>query len=238
MDLEVVGVTKSFGALRALEDIDLTVASGQSLGVIGPNGSGKTTLFNCISGFVRPDRGVVSIAGTDVVGWSPHRIARHGLVRTFQQQMVFSGMSVSECLSFARDLRRRSGTAADSFLAVEESSGLRNYGSVAALSLPYGEQRKLGLVMAVAVGPGILALDEPAAGLAPTEQQELISMLRIVVGSGTTLIVVDHNMGFLLPLVVRVAVLDAGRLLMEGAPEAVAGDPRVIATYLGGRYKH
>ncbi len=235
----VIDGHRSFGAVQALAGISLEVREGELLGIVGPNGSGKTTLFNCISGRYRLSRGRVLWLDQDITRWPMHRIARAGLVRTFQQSMYFGSGTVRENVAIGLDIGttgRRPDTEVgipadlDGLLAFTDLEQLADTPSSV---LSHGSLRQLGIALALAVRPKLLLLDEPAAGLNAAESQELAGLLRRVREAGITLAVVDHDMGFLMPLVDRVIVLATGSLLSEGTPEQVRGDPSVIEAYLG-----
>lgn len=233
--LEVRGVSQYFGAVHALESVDVGVREGEILGIIGPNGCGKTTLFNCISGRYSPTAGKIFLEGSDITGVPMHRIARRGLVRTFQESRVFVSGTVRENVEMAFAIagsyrRDGDGDDADALLA---ATGLTAVADSSAGDLPFGYLRQLGIALSVAVRPRLLLLDEPAAGLNPAEGAELTRILLNLHRSGMTLVVVDHDMDFLLPLVERIVVLASGKKLAEGPPQEIRTNPDVIEVYLG-----
>ncbi|HXG36095.1 MAG TPA: ABC transporter ATP-binding protein, partial [Dehalococcoidia bacterium] len=241
--LEVRGVSKSFAAVQALRGIDVSVRQGEILGVIGPNGSGKTTLFNCISGFLPVTEGDIRWRGRDITKWTPDRVARHGLVRTFQQAMLFRSTTVYSSLRVARESLNAFGYRETATLDLPgdvdgllEFCDLSHVADQPAAMLPYGLVRKLGVALALATFPYLLMLDEPAAGLNDIESQELGELLLRARAAGVTLIVVDHDMPFIMPISDRMVVLDAGQKILEGTPQEVQADQRVIAAYLGERF--
>lgn len=243
--VRVSGVSKSFGGIKAVDDVSFEVREGEILGVIGPNGCGKTTLFNCVLGQYRPDRGRVELGGRDVSRWPPHRRARAGLARTFQQLQVFESMSVRDNLktaaqehhgSIARRLLRSPdmglGPGIDRLI---ERFRLGHLADEPAGSLSYGQQKLLDTAMAFVSGPAVVFLDEPAGGVNPTmlgEVRDRIADLNR--NDGTTFAVVEHNMEFVFGLAHRIVVMDQGRILTTGTPAEVREDPRVLEVYLGG----
>jgi branched-chain amino acid transport system permease protein len=247
--LEVSGLVKRFRGVTAVDGVSLTVRHGEILGVVGPNGSGKTTLFNVISGLYRPTGGRVLLDGRVVSGMRPYRISRLGVARTFQHLRLFGDLTVRENLLVTLDrtrtwqswryvlwpfgvwrhelsLRRQAAGLLASF-------GLAQFGSARPGVLPYGIQRRLELARAMAAGPRLLLLDEPAAGLNGEEQRQLAAIVRSIRDSGVTVVLIEHNMGLVMSLCSRVVVLDSGTVIAEGAPAAVARDPAVLEAYLG-----
>jgi branched-chain amino acid transport system ATP-binding protein len=242
--LSVDTVSKSFGAVQAVKDVSFQVHAGEILGIIGPNGSGKTTLFNCILGQLRPDHSQVSFKGTDISGWSPVRVSRAGLGRTFQLLQVFSTMTVRDNLIAAAQeldgtvLQRlfRSpdlglGPTVDEALS---SFRLAHLADAKAGDLSYGQQKLLDIAMALMSGPEIIFLDEPAGGVNPTMLTDVRDLILDLNRSReTTFVVIEHNMEFIMEVAHRILVLAEGQVLMVGSPEEVRNDPRVIEAYLG-----
>jgi ABC-type branched-subunit amino acid transport system ATPase component len=225
--LALTGITKRFGGIEALVDIDLAMPEGSVTGLIGPNGSGKTTLINVISGFLAPDAGRVQINSTDVTGWPAHRIARLGVGRTLQHPRVFHRLNVRDNLRGDSCLWRDS---ADELLA---RFGLAGQGERLGDELTIGELRRLDLARAVARAPRLLLLDEPAGGLTPAETASMAELLRREVLPGRTVILIEHKMELVAALCPRVVVLDFGRRIAEGAPAEVLRRPEVVDAYLG-----
>jgi len=247
--LAVDGVTMQFRGLRALDDVSLTVDAGDIRGSVGPNGSGKTTLFNVISGLYKPTAGRVRFGGADVTNRRPYRLSAAGMARTFQNLRLFGDLTVRENVLVAldrtrtrsiwrylaaplsvvrrdRDLRRHAD-------AILERYGLLEFATMAPRSLPYGIQRRVEIARAMAAGPKLLLLDEPAAGLNGDEVRQLSEIVRSIRDSGVTVIVIEHNMGLVMSLCERITVLASGKVIAEGRPAEVARNPAVIEAYLG-----
>jgi branched-chain amino acid transport system ATP-binding protein len=235
--LEVDNVSKSFGGVAANVNISFDVMEGEILGLIGPNGAGKTSLFNAISGEVVPDAGEIRLAGRRVSALPPEQCALHGIARTFQVVRSFDSMTVLENVmvgAYARHARTRVAMAqAMETLAL---TGLAARADVPAHALTPAEKRRLEVARALATEPRLLLLDEMLTGLTPVEAQSGVQLIRDVQARGMTVIMVEHVMEVLLPLVDRAVVLDLGRVLMIGSPEAVVRNPEVIRAYLGERY--
>jgi ABC-type branched-subunit amino acid transport system ATPase component len=239
---EVDKAYKRYGAVAALDGLSLAIDQGEIVGIVGPNGSGKTTLFNCVSGQTRLTAGTVRWKGEDITRRTMSRIARLGIVRTFQESMYFasgtSAENVATAVALARTAqRRRPGTPAHAVVAeLIDLTRLGDATNRAASALSHGQLRSLGLAMALAARPEMLMLDEPAAGLSATERQTLAAILRSLHSRGITLAVVDHDMGFLAPIIDRMIVLSAGRVLAEGEPTKVMAKDEVLDSYLGAGY--
>lgn len=247
----VAGVRKAFDGVKALNGVDLRAEPGQVLAILGPNGAGKTTLLNAISGFVRPDEGQIRLGDRELRGLSPDRIARQGVSRTFQTPLIPRGMTaqeVVECGRLGRPGPRLPGVvlrspkmrrtraedrrAAASALAF---AGLAEVAGTDAQALPLGTRRLLEVVRAVVAQPGVILLDEPAAGLDDAGQEELARLVRRARDAGGTVIIVEHNVRFVLDLADRVVVMALGEVIAEGTPDEIRNDETVIATYLGSR---
>lgn len=230
-------VSRSFGAVQAVSDFDCEFNAGEIVGIIGPNGSGKTTLLNCISGFLRFSAGWIEWRGHDVTKWPMNRLAQSGLVRTFQQSMYFPSRTVAENVEIACQIARadrRAGRPAEadagSLLA---RTGLADMAGKPSSSLSHGGLRLVGIAMALAAGPSMLLLDEPAAGLNEAEGRKLAEVISGLRREGVATVVVDHDMSFMMAIAERLIVMAAGRKLIEGPPAEVVRDKRVIDVYLG-----
>jgi len=243
--LSVRNLSKSFGAIKAVQDVSFEVRKGEILGLIGPNGSGKSTLFNCILGQLAPDTGEVRVNGAPVSGTSAHALNRLGVGRTFQQLSVFPNMTVIENILMAGQehegtmLSRLFGPsdaglteAAETLIAFFRLGHLRD---TRAGSLSYGQQKLLDAAMAFMAGPGLVLLDEPAGGVNLTMleylKERLITYNR---DHGSTFVVIEHNMEFVMSLCSRIIVLANGRIIAEGPPETIRANEDVIEAYLGG----
>jgi ABC-type branched-subunit amino acid transport system ATPase component len=241
--LEVDHLTKKFGQLVAANDISFDVRDGEIRGLIGPNGSGKTTTFNLISGFLKPSAGQVRLEGEIVSGLSPHRIAARGLIRTFQLTSLYRDMSVLENVEIGHYLRRKSRRTpvADvraSTLEILDFLGLADAKDMPARMLPAGTQRTLSIATALAAAPKLLLLDEPLAGLNPSEKANVVAKIRLLREKGVTVLLVEHDVKSVLSVCDRVIVINFGERIFDGAAGGVAADPLVIKAYLGGSSKH
>jgi branched-chain amino acid transport system ATP-binding protein len=235
--LEVSHVSKSFGGVSANVDISFAAEPGEILGLLGPNGAGKTSLFNSVSGEVTPDQGEIRLAGSRISGLGPVACAERGIARTFQVVRSFDSMTVLENVmvgAFSRHGRMRDAmTAAMDTIAF---CGLAARADRPAHGLSPAEKRRLEVARALATDPKLLLLDEMLTGLTPTEAQSGVQLVRDVQRRGVTIIMVEHVMEIVLPLISRAVVLDLGRVLTIGTPEEIVRNPDVIRAYLGERY--
>jgi branched-chain amino acid transport system ATP-binding protein len=247
--LETIGLNRFFGGLQAVKDVSIRVRRGAIQAIIGPNGAGKTTLFNLIAGTLRPDGGEVFFEGRPITAWKPHAVAALGIARTFQTTKLFGQMTVLENVMVGRHCRARSGFIAGMLdlprtwreerevkakaLAIIEELGLAKYAQETASDLPFGRQRLVEFARAMAMEPGLLLLDEPAAGLNIYETKALASLITRIRDKGVTCLVVEHDMSLVMDISDEVVVLDQGRKIAEGPPRAIQRDAEVIRIYLG-----
>jgi branched-chain amino acid transport system ATP-binding protein len=234
--LEINALTRAFGGLVAVNALDLEVNAGEIVGLLGPNGSGKTTALNLISGALAPDSGIIRFAGRDIAGMPAHRIARLGLARTFQLVRVLDGMDCAENVKAGLAFHPHRGALATMDQAAHDllqRVGLRGYAARPAADLTYIDRKRLELARALALQPNLLLLDEWLAGLNPSELLIGIELIRSLKHEGLAILLVEHVMDAIRSLCDRCVVMNSGRQIAEGAPEAVLSDPAVIEAYLG-----
>ena len=247
--LEVSGIAMNFGGLAALSDISFKVDARRIVSLIGPNGAGKTTLFNIITGFLKPSRGTVAYRGVDITGKAPNRIARAGVVRTFQKTEVFPELSVEECvktgflchnyfsvaeiLTFRRRAREFEHDCARRTSEILEFVGIADKADSLAGNLSYGEKRLLEIAVGLAASPELILLDEPASGMNAEEAGRIMDFIGKLRDSGTTILLVEHNMQVVMGISDEVIVLNHGLTIARGTPEEISDNPDVISAYLG-----
>ncbi len=253
--LEARGVTKVFGGLVAVNNVDFDIPNRSIVSLIGPNGAGKTTFFNCLTGLYRPESGTIRFADHALVGLRPDQIAALGIARTYQNIRLFGAMTAIENVLVGQHVRLRSTplgaifqtpfTRAEERRAEQRAKellafvGLTGKGDVVAKNLPYGDQRLLEIARALGSAPRLLLLDEPAAGMNPRETENLMRLIcRIRDELGITVLLIEHDMRVVMGISERVSVLNYGQKIAEGAPEEVRRNPDVIAAYLGGAPVH
>ncbi len=248
--LEITKLSKHFGGLAAVSELDLQVEEGEILGLIGPNGAGKTTLFNVISGVYRPTSGKIIFNGEDITGLKPSMIAKKGLVRTFQATTLFdeftvlanvligfhphAGIAIWGALVGTPATRQREAALVQQAMEILDLMGIAHLKDELATSLPHGHQRCLGIAIAMAANPKLLLLDEPVTGMSREETAMVMATIRkIREQKGLTIIVVEHNMRAAMGLSDRMVVLNYGRKIAEGSPQEISENPEVIEAYLG-----
>jgi branched-chain amino acid transport system ATP-binding protein len=250
--LDVDSLSKRFGGLQAINGVSFQVGKGTVHAIIGPNGAGKTSVFNCITSFEKPTSGVIRLAGERIDGLAPHVVATHGIARTYQNVRLFPHVSALDNILMGRH-RRLKATALEAVLRTrrfrqEEAESLQiardllafvdipHRGDMLARHMPYGDQRRLEIARALATEPQLLLLDEPAAGMNPSEAHRLAQLIqRIRDERGITILMIEHHMRVVMAVSEKITVLDRGRVLAEGKPEDIHADERVIAAYLGTR---
>lgn len=248
--LKVRSLQVRFGGVVAVNGLSFEIREREILSVIGPNGAGKTTLFNAITGFVKPAAGKVFLDDTDITAWPPHEITKLGIVRTFQKRGIFPTLTVWENIILGHHLqaeislreallgqaaRRKEQGARTAAMELLDFVGLKHRRDAVAGSLPYGEQRLLGVAIALAARPKVLLLDEPCAGCNPTENEVMVRLIEEIGREGITVTLVEHKMQVVMGISDRIIVLSYGEKLAEGTPAEIQREPNVIAAYLGRR---
>jgi len=248
MMLETTGLSMSFGGLRAVSDVSISVTARTIHSIIGPNGAGKTTLFNLVTGAIKPDAGMVRFEGRDVSGWPPNRLACAGLVRTFQRTSIFRHLTVLENIELA--LRSREGKNYSVSLSRENAArlreeahellpqvGLADRGNVKAETLAHGLQRALDIAIGLALRPKLILMDEPLAGMSRGDRQEIADLiLRLRESFGLTIVLVEHDIGMVMKLSDTISVMQYGKVIAEGTPLIIRDNPEVKRAYLHGSF--
>ena len=247
--LEIQKVTKDFGGLRAINELDLDVCQGEILGVIGPNGAGKTTLFSVISGFLQPTGGRVMFRGEDITGLKPHAIAQKGIVRTFQLMTLWADFSVMNNIQLALHMksglgffgallntppaRRKERQVDKRAMEILRFVGMDHLKDQVARTLSHGYQRTLSLAIGMASGPPLLLLDEPVTALSPERVNNILDLVKQLREQGSTVMIIEHNMRAIFDVCDRIIVINYGNKIAEGAPSQIKDDPVVTSAYLG-----
>jgi branched-chain amino acid transport system ATP-binding protein len=246
---DIKKLTKRFGGLVAVSDVDIEIREGEIISIIGPNGAGKTTVFNMITGFYRPDSGSIRFNGLELSGRRPYEITKTGIARTFQNIRLFPDMTVMENLIVARQCRAKAtlfgATLRTTFVKEEEVSeeerllgileffNLQGSRNLKASALAYGQQRRLEIARALATDPRLLLLDEPTAGMNPRESEEIIELISLLRARMITILLIEHNMNVVMEISERISVLDHGVKIAEGTPKEIQANEAVIKAYLG-----
>lgn len=249
--LEIRGITKDFGGLRAIDGLDVDVYEGEILGLIGPNGAGKTTLFNVISGFLRPTGGKLIFKGEDITGLKPHVIAQKGIVRTFQLIHLWRKLTVMDTMRVALDMRSGVGFFEAMFntpaarakekkvderaMEVLKFVGMDHLTHQIAKTLSHGYQRTLSLAIGVGTSPTLMLLDEPVTALSPERTDSILDLIKQLRNAGSTILFIEHNMRAIFNICDRVVVVNSGIKIAEGPPSKIRDDPVVVSAYLGVR---
>lgn len=249
--LETKNLGISFGGLKACQEVNFSLEKGKIMGLIGPNGAGKTTVFNLLTGVYLPTEGSITLDGKNLIGKKTYQINQLGMARTFQNIRLFKSISVIDNVKIAMNSQMKYSVLSGIFLlpsywreeqAIDKRAmelldvfGLKDKAQDMAANLPYGQQRKLEIARALAANPKVLLLDEPAAGMNPTETHELLETIQLIRERfSVAVLLIEHDMSFVMGICEHIVVLDYGRIIAKGSPEQIRNDPKVVAAYLGG----
>lgn len=252
--LETKNLSMRFGGLSALEGVNISIEEGQVFGIIGPNGAGKSTCLNVITGFLKPSEGSVFYKGESITFKKPHEIAEKGIIRTFQIMSLFPDLTCAESVIIGGYLKTRGDIwgaftnsksyRTNNLKAMNKANeilslvGIGDKGQVTVKNLPFGDQRRLGIAIALAAQPNVLLLDEPAAGMSPQESSDLVSLIKSLQKMNISIILVEHNMKVVMELCENLAVLNYGVKIAEGTPEEIVNNEEVVSIYLGNKNEH
>lgn len=236
--LKVKDLTINFGGIRAIEDLSFSVSKGEILGIIGPNGSGKTTLYNSITGIYKPNKGEIFLKGKNIAGMKPYKITRLGIARTFQNIRLFHSLTVFENILVGKLIMGKKFFKLRVYykdvFKIAKLLGVENSINSMALSLPYGEQRKVEIARALSISPDILLLDEPVAGMNSFEKKDLKNLInKLRKELDITILIIEHDISLIMDICDRVLVLDYGRKISDGTPDEISKDSKVIEAYMG-----
>jgi branched-chain amino acid transport system ATP-binding protein len=244
--LETKGLVRQFGALRAIDHIDLTIEEGELRAIIGPNGAGKSTFFNLVTGFLEPTRGSIFLKGHEITSLRPDQISKRGIARSYQVTNLFPNLTAYENVRIAAQSKKGAFNPLTHFAAIREVDerthkildilSLSERSDFAASTLAHGEQRRLEIAIGLASSPILLLLDEPTAGMSPTETDEIIQLIKKI-SKDLTIIIVEHDMKVVMELAQKISVLHYGKVIAEGPPDEIRNNEMVLEVYLGGKVK-
>ena len=244
--LETKGLVMQFGALRAIDHIDLSIEEGELRAIIGPNGAGKSTFFNLVTGFLEPTRGSISLKGQEITGLRPDQISKKGIARSYQITNLFPNLTAYENVRIAAQSTMGTFNPLIHFMSIREVDerarkildilNLSERDETVASTLSHGEQRRLEIAIGLATSPSLLLLDEPTAGMSPTETDEIIQLIKKI-SKDLTIIIVEHDMKVVMELAQKISVLHYGKVIADGPPDQIRSNEMVLEVYLGGKVK-